>query len=415
MSRVVRLVPSLLLPAFVLALGCKAEHQEHRGPEFHFGAAPPNTADESHGTAPVIAKQGDDPSSGAESSVAEEPGVQADGSIVSAVDWFDGTLEQALAKAKAEHKLVFVDVGAYWCPPCHELDETVFTQAKVGEWLGERMIALHIDAEKGEGPELVARYHVQAYPTLLVLEADGLEKDRIVDSLPTDALLEKLEAIAAGGNVLAELEAAAVANPDDIESRYRLGHAYALAAKREKAESVFVRVVAADPANEAGYASKVFYDRTQFLTMKLDKDPTLAIAEFEALQRKYPDSREATKAYRMIGRAHCQLDQPEQAVAALKAMVASDPEDADLKASFGWFAFRQNCRPDAGLEAVLAGIKQDPESAQLRYLEAELRRLLDESSGGGPAALAAIRKASELEPNSAYYKRQVQRFETLVD
>src|SRR5690606_2728779 len=138
MSRVLRLVPSLLLPAFVLALGCKAEDHEHRGPEFHFGAAPPNAADKVYGTAPVTVDEGDEgPASEAaepaDPSDAAGPGVRADGSIVSAVDWFEGSLEQALAKAKAEDKLVFVDVGAYWCPPCHELDETVFTLPKVGE------------------------------------------------------------------------------------------------------------------------------------------------------------------------------------------------------------------------------------------------------------------------------------------
>jgi tetratricopeptide (TPR) repeat protein len=146
-----------------------------------------------------------------------------------------------------------------------------------------------------------------------------------------------------------------------------------------------------------------------FFTMKIDGDPQTAILQLQALQSKFPDSDEATKAYRMIGRAHCQLGKPDDAVTALEAMVASDPEDVELKSSFGWFAFREKCRPDAGLKAVLAGIEQAPDSAELRYLEAELREQL-----GEPAlAVAAIRKASELEPNSAYYKRQVRRFEAL--
>jgi thioredoxin-like negative regulator of GroEL len=392
MSSVVRLASCSLL---ALALACTSEGHEQHGPEFHLGPAPGD---------PTAAQPR--PVQGP----AEPPGVREDGSIVFAVDWFEGTFEEALAKAKNESKLVFVDVGAYWCPPCHELDEKVFTQPAFAEWLNKKMVAVHIDAEKGEGPELVERYRVQAYPTMLVLEADGIEKGRVIDFVEAEPLITKLEALVAGGNVLADLEKAIEAAPEDVEARYRLGHAFALAAKRSEAESVFISVVTLDPENKTGFASKVFYDRSQFFTLKLDNNPEMAIAELEALQKKYPDSEEATKAYRLMGRAYCQLDKPDEAVAALEAMIAKDPADVSLKISYGWFAFRENCRPDAGLKAVLAGIEQDPKSAELRYLEAELRRLLGEPE----PALAAMRKASELEPDSAYYKRQVRRFEALA-
>ena len=335
---------------------------------------------------------------------ARAPG--ADGEVASAVDWFHGTLEAALAKAKAENKLVFVDIGAYWCPPCHRLDEEVFSQPEVGEFIGNGYVALHIDAEKGEGPELEERYDVMAYPTVLVLEASGVEKGRVVDFLPPEELIAALSRLAKGDNVLATLEAESEADPDDTKKRYRLGHAYALAAAREDAERVFDDVLVADPKNELGLASKVHYDRALFITYKLEGKLDDAIAEFQELQKRYPDSKEAIRSYEKIGRLLNKQGKVDEAIASLDAMLATDPESASLHSSYGWFSFRQKCRPERGLEVVKKGIELEPESADLHFLSAELHA----ATGDPKGALAAIRRASALEPDSNFYKRMITRF-----
>ncbi|MCX4241417.1 thioredoxin family protein [Paraliomyxa miuraensis] len=336
-----------------------------------------------------------------------EPGVRPDGEIVSAVAWFHGSLEQALAKATTEGKLVFVDVGAYWCPPCQRLDEEVFVLPEVGRTLGEGYVAVHVDAEKGEGPELVERYRVQAYPTMLVLEATGVEKGRLVDFLPADELLTALRRISEGGNVLAELIDAVETDPDDVAKRYELAHAYLLAAQADAARSELDAVLLADPVDELGLASKALYDRALFLTFKLEGEPERAIEEFRALQRRFPDSKEAVRSRRHEGRILCGLGRAEEAVAALEAMVATNPEDPTLASSYGWFSFREKCGLEPGLAAVRKGIELAPDDADLRYVEAELLHLLDRQQ----EALTAIQKASAIEPKSAFYRRQVKRFE----
>lgn len=339
-----------------------------------------------------------------------EPGVRPDGEIVSAVAWFEGSLEQALTRAEAEGKLVFVDVGAYWCPPCHRLDEEVFVQPAVGERLGQGYVAVHVDAEKGEGPELVERYRVQAYPTILVLEPTGIEKARIVDFLPAEQLLATLERIAAGGNVLEQLALAVEHDPDDLAKRFELAHAYLLAADAEAARPHLDAVLVGDEGNGLGLASRALYDRALFATYKLEGKTEAAIEQFAALQRTYPDSKEAVRAYRHIGRLLHTLGRDDEAVASLAAMVATNPEDPALASSFGWFSFRQQCRPQAGLEAVRKGLVLAPDDADLHYLQAELLHLL----GQDQAALVSIRKASALEPKTAFYRRQIRRFEALT-
>lgn len=364
-------------------------------------AAPPTPA--SQADVPTPAPQADKPAAPV---VAAAPGVRADGEVVSAVPWFEGSFDEALAAARTEDKLVFVDVGAYWCPPCRELDEKVFVLPEVGAAITKRFVALHIDAEKGEGPEFVERYKVQAYPTLLVLEASGVEKGRLVDSLAPEALLKSLDVLATGGSVLAELEQKVAAAPDDLQARYDLAVAYALAARREEAEAELAKVIAGDPDNARGLAARAMFDRAAFLVAKQDRDSERAIAEFKALQQKFPQAKESLRAHRSIGRELHKLGRDDEAVASLEAMVASDPNNPDLKASFGWFSFRERCRPEAGLKAVDAGIAQAPKNPELHYLRAEL---LDQL-GRGPEALAAIQEAARLEPESAFYKRQVRRF-----
>jgi len=336
----------------------------------------------------------------------DSPGVQADGEVVSAVQWFEGSIDEAQAAAKAGGKRLFVDVGAYWCPPCRKLDEEVFTQKEVGTALARDYVAVHIDAEKGEGPEVVARYRVQAYPTLLVLEAGGLEQGRLVDAMAPAELLTALGEIARGGNVLAELEAAVQAKPDDLEARYRLGNAYALAARRAEAEAELARVIAGDPDNARGLAAKAMADRAAFLVAKQDGDPERAIALYRELQRKFPTAKESLRAYRQIGRELHKLGRDDEAVASLEAMVAAEPDNVDLKSAFGWFSFRERCRPEAGLRAVDAGIGLDPNNADLHYVRAELRHQIGDAAG----AVASIREAAGIEPESAFYKRQVRRF-----
>ena len=336
----------------------------------------------------------------------DSPGVQADGEVVSAVQWFEGSIDEAQAAAKAGGKRLFVDVGAYWCPPCRKLDEEVFTQKEVGAALARDYVAVHIDAEKGEGPEVVARYRVQAYPTLLVLEAGGLEQGRLVDAMAPAELLTALGEIARGGNVLAELEAAVQAKPDDLEARYRLGNAYALAARRAEAEAELARVIAGDPDNARGLAAKAMADRAAFLVAKQDGDPERAIALYRELQRKFPTAKESLRAYRQIGRELHKLGRDDEAVASLEAMVAAEPDNVDLKSAFGWFSFRERCRPEAGLRAVDAGIGLDPNNADLHYVRAELRHQIGDAAG----AVASIREAAGIEPESAFYKRQVRRF-----
>ncbi len=79
-----------------------------------------------------------------------------------------------LAKAKADKKLVFLDAYASWCGPCKMMSKQTFTDDKVGKFYNTSFVNAKIDMEKGEGIELATRYQVEAYPTLLFVDGDGV-------------------------------------------------------------------------------------------------------------------------------------------------------------------------------------------------------------------------------------------------
>ena len=78
-----------------------------------------------------------------------------------------------LAKAKKENKLIFVDAYTEWCRPCIQMAKDVFTLDNVADFYNKNFINVSMDMEKGDGPELVKKYKVQAYPAFLYINGDG--------------------------------------------------------------------------------------------------------------------------------------------------------------------------------------------------------------------------------------------------
>nr|WP_158279595.1 thioredoxin fold domain-containing protein [Arcicella aurantiaca] len=74
-------------------------------------------------------------------------------------------------QAKAQKKLIFVDIYTTWCGPCKEMDKKTFTESSVGDKFNARFINYKVDAEKGFGINLAKRYNVTSYPTCLFVDA----------------------------------------------------------------------------------------------------------------------------------------------------------------------------------------------------------------------------------------------------
>lgn len=95
------------------------------------------------------------------------------------------TWEQVLAKAKAEHKYIFLDCYATWCGPCKSMDSEVYPQKTVGDVFNENFISMKMQFDKtptdneeikkfyGVSTYLQNTYAVNAFPTFLFFDPDG--------------------------------------------------------------------------------------------------------------------------------------------------------------------------------------------------------------------------------------------------
>lgn len=83
------------------------------------------------------------------------------------------TLSDVLDKATAENKLVFVDFYTSWCLPCKLMDQDVFPDRRLGEFMNENFISYKVNAEEGNGTSLAKIYNIEGFPTLLFLDNKG--------------------------------------------------------------------------------------------------------------------------------------------------------------------------------------------------------------------------------------------------
>ena len=73
------------------------------------------------------------------------------------------------------------------------LARQTFPAQSVGEYMNPRFVSLQIDMEKGEGIELAKLWNVDAYPTMVILDAEGNVKGRVVGFYRPEQFLEEIK------------------------------------------------------------------------------------------------------------------------------------------------------------------------------------------------------------------------------
>jgi tetratricopeptide (TPR) repeat protein len=133
-----------------------------------------------------------------------------------------------------------------------------------------------------------ARYRVKSYPTILVLDKNGKEFDRVVGYYRPAEFMTNVNDYLAGRNTLAALAAAEPDSGHDPGYLYRLAERYNYHGLYDQSRKYYKRVVEADPKN----VSELSDDALYYLSRMSQKDKDYAAARAYAQQviDRYPKS-----------------------------------------------------------------------------------------------------------------------------
>src|SRR5213594_1553929 len=109
----------------------------------------------------------------------------------SSIKW-EREYDKAIARAQAEKKLIIADMFTDWCALCKQMDAETFADPKLIQNMSDRYVWLKLNTEtEEEGKRLQKEFAILTYPTILVLDGQGEEQDRIDRFLAATPFMER--------------------------------------------------------------------------------------------------------------------------------------------------------------------------------------------------------------------------------
>jgi YHS domain-containing protein/thioredoxin-related protein len=164
--------------------------------------------------------------------------------------------ERARNEAQSLDRPLLLFFTAKWCPACLRVERTVFVDKRVIEFISERYVAVHVDADAA--PELVEAWNVDRLPTALIISSAG-------------TVLGKIEGFRPADKYLSELRTLATTSPDRslVKDRSSRPSTATNAANSTSSERQRVELAATDDRNTRGSNAEI--------SLTLQEDPDLAL------------------------------------------------------------------------------------------------------------------------------------------
>lgn len=235
-----------------------------------------------------------------------------------------GSFTEVLAKAKDQNKIVMIDFITDWCIWCKHLDMRVYNDKEVVDYANAHQINWKTDAEK-EGKDLAKKYNVTGFPTLVFIDAEGNEIDKIVGFYPAPDFLASMKKINDRKSSLTYLQEYYNSNKTDLKANLDLANKLIETGKSSDAKPYLTYIVENDASNSAGYTD----DAELLLSMMEVKDKNAEgyIADVTMLLDKYPGTNLDKDAKLFLSDKYQESNNDEKTFAVLSELTEKNPND----------------------------------------------------------------------------------------
>ncbi len=235
-------------------------------------------------------------------------------------------LDGALKVARQADKIVMVDFMTEWCGWCKRLDEDVYANEQVAKLAEKSFVAVKIDGDKR--PDLVRRYQIRGYPTIVFLAPDGNKLKAVIGFRPPQLFIAEMkEAIELYDlyKQKPQLEKKIKAGQASADELVQLAHIYRRLGDNGQAYQLLVQ------ARKAGCHSADF--KLEWTLAKLrGGDRTASLRKWLDENRDHPRRAEA---YYELGMAYAEVRAWEKAVSQFDQAAVLAPDSVwGIRAKF---------------------------------------------------------------------------------
>jgi tetratricopeptide (TPR) repeat protein len=222
----------------------------------------------------------------------------------STITW-ERDYDTAIQRARAEKKLIIADMFTDWCALCKQMDAETFADPGLIESMADKYVWLKLNTETEEdGERLQKEFAILTYPTVLVLDRDGEEVDRVDRFLTAPQFRETVTSFLNSPDSLASLRKAVQTEPNSVFAQYALAEKLLNQNNYAKAAPEFEKVLALDPKNREGKTDLSQYNFALCLASQQRFDE--ALAQLDLLQTHFPSSNAVADAAVLRGQIyHC--------------------------------------------------------------------------------------------------------------